>query len=203
MSHTWRTPLPSNIARLVWHLMQGRSTYLKDFDNTCCGASGDWVSATWSHRLISNRKFKTNSLPWSRWTFISWEVIRFEDIVLVNNMMTSSNGNIFQVTGPLCGESQWIPLTKASDAELWCLLWSAPWINGWVNNGEAGDLRRHCNEEFSKPNCDLLSNQIDTYIGMYHFYCKMTSWHGNAFRITGHLSRNLTNAWMFVPKKEQ
>ena len=36
--------------------------------------------------------------------------------------MTSSNGNIFPVTGPLWGEStghRWIPLTKASDAELW------------------------------------------------------------------------------------
>ena len=63
------------------------------------------------------------------------------------NMMTSSNGNIFRVTGPLCGEftgQRWIPLTKASDAELWCFLWSVPWTNGWVNNGEAGDLRRHC-----------------------------------------------------------
>ena len=32
--------------------------------------------------------------------------------------MTSSNGNIFRVTGPLCGEftgHQWIPSTKASD----------------------------------------------------------------------------------------
>ena len=30
---------------------------------------------------------------------------------------------------PLWGESighQWIPLTKVSDAELWCFLWSAP-----------------------------------------------------------------------------
>ena len=38
-------------------------------------------------------------------------------------MMTSSNGNIFRVTGPLCGEfagHRWIPLIKASDAELWC-----------------------------------------------------------------------------------
>ena len=44
-------------------------------------------------------------------------------------MMTSSNGNIFCITGPLCGEFTshwWIPLTKASDAELWCFLWSAP-----------------------------------------------------------------------------
>ena len=37
---------------------------------------------------------------------------------------------------------RWIPRTKASDAELWCFLWSA-WINGWVNNREAGDLKRH------------------------------------------------------------
>ena len=58
----------------------------------------------------------------------------------------SSNGNIFRVTGPLCGEftgHRWIPLTKASDAELWCFLWSVPWINGWVSNREADDLRRH------------------------------------------------------------
>ena len=43
-------------------------------------------------------------------------------------MMTSSNDNIFHVTGPLCGEftgHRWIPRTMASDAELWCFLWSA------------------------------------------------------------------------------
>ena len=60
--------------------------------------------------------------------------------------MTPSNGNIFRVIGPLCGEFTdhlWIPLTKAGDAELWCFLWSTPWINGWINNREAGDLRRH------------------------------------------------------------
>ena len=62
------------------------------------------------------------------------------------SMMTSSNGNVFRDTGPLCGEftgHRWIPSTKASDAELWCSLWSAPWINGWINNREAGDLRHH------------------------------------------------------------
>ena len=42
-------------------------------------------------------------------------------------MMTSSKENIFRVTGYLRGEStghRWIPLTKASDAELW--FFSAP-----------------------------------------------------------------------------
>ena len=41
----------------------------------------------------------------------------------------SSKGNIFRVIGPLRGEitgHRWIPLTKASDAELWYFLWSAP-----------------------------------------------------------------------------
>ena len=44
-------------------------------------------------------------------------------------MMTSSNGNIFRVTGPLCEGftgRRWIPLTKANGAELSCFLWSVP-----------------------------------------------------------------------------
>ena len=60
--------------------------------------------------------------------------------------MVWSNGNIFRVTGPLWGEftgHRWIPLTKASDAELWCFLWSKPWINDRVINRKAGDFRRH------------------------------------------------------------
>ena len=46
----------------------------------------------------------------------------------LHTMMTSSNRNIFRVTGHLCGEftgHRWIPHTKASDAELWCFLWFA------------------------------------------------------------------------------
>ena len=61
-----------------------------------------------------------------------------------NDMMMSSNGNIFRVTGHLCGEvtgPRWIPRTKAS--ELWCFLLICVWINGWENNREAGDLRRY------------------------------------------------------------
>ena len=60
-------------------------------------------------------------------------------------MMTSSNENVFRVTGPLFGEftgHRWIPLTMASYAELWCFLSPAP-EKGRKNNREAGDLRRH------------------------------------------------------------
>ena len=62
-----------------------------------------------------------------------------------DGMMTSWNGNIFCVTDPLCGEftsHRWLSFTKASDAELWFFFICA-WINGWVNNREAGDLRRN------------------------------------------------------------
>ena len=61
-------------------------------------------------------------------------------VQLYKIMMTSSNGNIFCVTGHLCGEFTgplWIPHTKASDAELWCIF-----ICFWINR-EAGDLRRY------------------------------------------------------------
>ena len=70
---------------------------------------------------------------WDIWNDINLPSIRYlshewgdspmhEDVI-------SSNGNIFRVTGPSWGEStgdRWIPLTKDSDAELWCFLWSAP-----------------------------------------------------------------------------
>ena len=60
-------------------------------------------------------------------------------------MMTPSNGNIFRVTGHWCGEinDQWIPLTKASDAEIWWVFFICAWINGWVNNRGADYLRHH------------------------------------------------------------
>ena len=61
--------------------------------------------------------------------------------------MPSSNGNIFRETGHLWGETtghRWIPLTKASDAKLWCFfIWSAPEQNGWANHRDADDLKRY------------------------------------------------------------
>ena len=50
-------------------------------------------------------------------------------------MMTSSNGNILRVTGPLGGEF------TGHRSQMFCLI--CAWINAWVNNREAGDLRRH------------------------------------------------------------
>ena len=60
-------------------------------------------------------------------------------------MMTSSNGSIFRVTGHLCGEftgQRWIPRQRPATRSLMFSL-ICPWMNGWVNNRKAGDLRRH------------------------------------------------------------
>ena len=68
----------------------------------------------------------------------------FSYVLQLHCMMTSSNGNIFHVTGHSCREFtglRWIPHTKASDAELMFSMISAQ-INGWGNNREAGEMRR-------------------------------------------------------------
>ena len=59
-------------------------------------------------------------------------------------IVTSSSGNIFRVTGPLCGEFTGSPVNSPHKGQ-WrgALIFSLICINGWVNNYEAGDLRRH------------------------------------------------------------
>ena len=104
-------------------------------------------------------------------------------------MITLSDGNLFHATGPLCGEfagHRWIPLTKASDAELWCFLWSAPRINGWVITREAGDYRRH------RAHYDVAVMQrrrqgqehCATKLWGRNWFLNITvmSWHGDHFR---------------------
>ena len=71
-------------------------------------------------------------------------------------MMTSSNGNIFRVTGPLWGEftgHRWIPRTTASDAEFWYFSLDLRLIKrlskhswGWWFETPSCSLWRHCNE---------------------------------------------------------
>ena len=76
---------------------------------------------------------------------ISWHPVKQTLYVIRDTfpMMTSSNGNIFRVTGNLCGspvnyphKGQWRGALMFS---LICV-----WINGWVNNHKAGDLKCYC-----------------------------------------------------------
>ena len=80
---------------------------------------------------------------------------------LISNMMTSSNGNIFRVTGPL-----WSPVNSPHKGQ-WrgALMFSliCARINGWVNTGEAGDLRSH------RAYYDVIVMKVQWYSRKYNF----------------------------------
>ena len=68
-------------------------------------------------------------------------------------VMTSSIGNIFRITGPLC---RWIPLTRASDTEVWCFLLV------WWFGTPSRSLCRHCNDRWAREY---------TYTSLSIFHC--------------------------------
>ena len=81
----------------------------------------------WRHQidwLIDSFIYQSGACP-EKQCLSSWDHLHG----WTDTVMTDIHGNIFRVTGPLWGEStsyRWIPVTKSSDAELWCFLWSAP-----------------------------------------------------------------------------
>ena len=121
---------------------------------------------------------------------IMMHITLIDIVVMINDFttkrpshtITSSNGNIFRVTGHLCGEftgPRWIPaqrpVTRSFDFPL-----IFGWINGWVNNREAGDLRRY------SVHYDVIVMKMATIfqkVCMYntsHYHCQiMNSWHNN------------------------
>ena len=132
-------------------------------------------------------------------------------------IMTSSNGNIFRVTGPLWGEftgHRWIPLTKASDAELLVFSLICAWTNGWANHRDTScSLWRPSNGfvwfyhriPYTKATADDFTGleqtlPRSTYILTLmwrHCYVKMSvlmalSWTSNNLRFTA-LANNHTN----------
>ena len=79
--------------------------------------------------------------------------------------MTSANVNIFRVTGPLYGEftgHQWIPLTKASDAELdvfFDLCLNKQWRRRWFDT-QSRSLSRHCNDLYGDVIMSTIASQF-------------------------------------------
>ena len=89
----------------------------------------------WSKVVLHN--------DWSMFIYTYWRC-RLHKYAMHNTflMMTSSNGNIFRVTGLLCGE-----LTDSPHKGQWrrALMFSLiyAWIHGSANNRKASDLRRN------------------------------------------------------------
>ena len=98
-----------------------------------------WTGGTGGDKSVAAHKIAIKDSIQDSMDIIGWQATKCElkseigDEHMENTnvwsfyiMMTSSNGNIFRVTGHLCGKftgPRWISRTKASDAELWCFLW--------------------------------------------------------------------------------
>ena len=72
------------------------------------------------------------------------DIVKCLPLILI--MMTSSNGNIFHVTDPFVRGIHRSPVNSPHKGQwhgafMFSLI--CAWINGWVNNSEPGDLRRH------------------------------------------------------------
>ena len=118
----------------------------------------DWMSiCSWSPVFLTmyewgwiQNKLQSRSFTGRRGKgfigFTWWPIVLAKfSVALYNSMMTWTNGNIFRVTDPLRGEftaHRWFPRKGQWRGTLMFSLICA-WINGWVNNREAGDLRRH------------------------------------------------------------
>ena len=117
----------------------------------CCNRTARSIWIVMGKSLVKQATDSHDGTPSTfMWFLLIWRegTCRFYLLVtslgmsLNNIMVTSSDGIIFWVTGPLWGEStahRWIPLTQASDVSLICAL-----INSWANNRECSDLRCSC-----------------------------------------------------------
>ena len=141
------------------HIMKGTGLYLT-MDYTIFWLKdttrhdGYWYIKAWSKCLLFQIRF-----GW-KYSYCDWNFTLLTklihagpmqnkltlDQIIGLPMMTSSNGNISRVTGHLCGEFT-VPMNSPHKGQ-WrgALMFSliCTRINGWVNNREAGDLRRHC-----------------------------------------------------------
>ena len=103
------------------------------YSRKCTWKCRQWV---WMENCVPQKTVDSITYPWhplnkrcprnisccKETIFLKWW--RHQPNTLIHeHMITSSNGNIFRITGHLCGEftgPRWIPRTKANDAELWC-----------------------------------------------------------------------------------
>ena len=102
----------------------------------------------------------------------------------LGNMITSLNGNIFRVTGPLLGDfngHRCIPLTKASDAELLFIFFICAFNKrlskqswGWWFDTPSRSLWRHCNVNIWFPPWQCVNQQVPSLMMSQRvLFCEM------------------------------
>ena len=116
-------------------------------------ASDEWTQTLCVHNVINNHRNK-------------WVALSLPQTKAFLIMMTSSNGNISALLAFVRGIHR-SPVNSPHKGQrrgtlMFSLIW--PWINGWVNSGEAGDLRRHCAHQDVTLMDKLDSSHCEVYI---------------------------------------
>ena len=120
-----------------------------------------WLASPWSIHAMTGTDSKGSGVV--NW-MLKFVLIKVQGLEICSAkygnfrskaIMTSSNGNIFRFTGPLCGEftdQRWIPLTKGQwrEALMFSLICALnKWLNkqswGWWFETPSRSLWRHCN----------------------------------------------------------
>ena len=100
-------------------------------------------------------------------------IVTFNMWTFNHAMMTSSNGNLFRVIGPLCGEFTghcWIPLTKPVTRSFYvffhlCLnQWLSKQQRDWWFETPSCSLWSHCNARLTLPIFDCWWVVLETII---------------------------------------
>ena len=119
------------------------------------------------YRFITSHAVFCSRLSPNVWVILFGSLeARFSECLI---MMTSSNGNLFRVTGHLCGEFTghwWNPHAKASDAKLWSVPeWTGKQSWGWWFETQSRPLWRHSNKwhlsVWSPPPLRLIDWHLD------------------------------------------
>ena len=124
------------------------------------------------------------------------------------HMMTSSNGNIFRVTGLLCGEftgHRWIPRTKASDANFDVFfelrlnkqLSKQSW--GWWFETPSCSLWHQCNDyETTWQHAVYLVNDVTIYFCDFDIYCLALKRFSQMYQLRRYILLLLQHFWLLL-----
>ena len=143
-----------------------------------------WRKCIWNCRLPFCQgvdEFKQHNqfvLLSHHWLYTLLNVFRCEVYLLpctafMITIMTSSNGNIVHVTGPFVQGIHRASVNSPHKGQCRVALMFSlicTWINGWVNNREAGDLRRH------RSHYDFIVMQIGDCKMCETSYTRFTTW---------------------------
>ena len=127
-----------------WGVVQIQTSYVCHIIRTCNVSTYNWSSAQVLRGCLHFGRHRSGDRNQAGHREHLMNVLAMlEKNGLTVNMMTSSNENIFPVTGHLWG---WWPADSPLKGQ-WCgaLMFSliSAWTNGWANNQDAGDLMRY------------------------------------------------------------